>query len=65
MSIREKVQWCISEQTNLTKLVHLRDYGLDMILSNPNIPDEDFNESDKTEFISLINSRIIELGGTI
>lgn len=49
--------------TDIKKLKFLRDTGLDMILVDPDV--DDFTESDKTEFINIINKRIIYLGGEI
>jgi len=62
---KDKLKLTIQKQTNIIKLKYLRDTGLDMILNDPDVLPTDFSESDKSSFIELINSRIVELGGAI
>ena len=62
---KDKLKLTIQKQTNIVKLKFLRDTGLDMILNDPDVLTTDFSESDKSSFIELINSRIVELGGAI
>lgn len=63
MSTSERLIYQISVQTEILKLKFLRDTGLDMILADVDVTD--FTETDKTEMITVINDRIVELGGTV
>lgn len=59
---KNALEYAIRTQTDISKLTTLRDTGLDMILADPSISDTDFSADDKILFISIINSRIAELG---
>lgn len=60
---KNALEYIIRSTTEVNRLIFLRDFGLDMILADPDIKNKDFNQSDKDNFIAKINARITELGG--
>jgi hypothetical protein len=58
LSIRKLLISRIENQTDIPKLEKLRDYGLDLILSDPSIPDNLFTVEDKNSIVEIINERI-------
>lgn len=63
MSTKKNLTRMFGKETDTDELKYWRDTGLQKLVDNQKVTD--FVEADKDEFVTMINDRIIALGGEI